>query len=77
MQVFVVQLPHLQHVLHEFREILELGPLVVRGANWHIDFNGFFDRGGSLVRAVFLKLLGQHHAADRKRGHCNYSIQHC
>jgi hypothetical protein len=26
--------------------------------------------------AVFLELLGQHHAADRERGHCNDSIQH-
>jgi hypothetical protein len=29
--------------LHELRELLELGPLVVRGGDWDVDLNRFFD----------------------------------
>src|SRR5690606_3984182 len=39
LQVLVVDLPHLLDALHEARELLKLGPLVVRRADRNVDFD--------------------------------------
>src|SRR6478672_12163281 len=43
--MFIVELFHMFHSFHELRKLLELGPLVVRGSNRHIDLDRSFDEG--------------------------------
>jgi hypothetical protein len=42
-QMLVVELTHLVDVLHEARELLELRPLVVGGANRHLELDRLLD----------------------------------
>jgi hypothetical protein len=74
-QVLVVQLADFMNAVHELREIFELGPLVVCSANRHGDLDGL-DDGRVHTRSTAFHLFRQHHAADRERGHSDYSIQH-
>ena len=43
-QVRVIELRDLLHAFHESGKFFKLRPLIVRGAHWHIYFDGFLNR---------------------------------
>jgi hypothetical protein len=75
-QVRVIQLADFKHSGHEPRELLELCPLVVGGAQGHVHLHRFGDGRHPAVGTVLSELLAQQERGRAHGGRCDVSIQH-